>query len=633
MFFNKYFKNRRQGKGLEIEEMTNFGENSPREEMLISEPLDNFGFRFFRFAAILVFAALASRVFYLQVVKGDYYNRIARENRVRAIVIKAPRGIIYDRNGKELVRNVPSFDVIFVPADFPKDSLQKDKEIKAVAEILKMNDQNVAAITNSQDEDSLNPVLVKSNISEEEALVFSEKKSDFEGFQLEKTAVRQYENGAVFSPVIGYTGKINPGELESNSDYLLTDYIGKMGLEESYEKYLRGINGKQKVEVDSAGNIKKNLGTENPINGNDLYLGLDAGLQEKIEESLQNMFSQTETKTAAAVAVNPKNGEVLALVSLPGFDNNLFSQGIKPEDYNMLLNDEEKPMFNRAISGEYPPGSTLKPLVAAAALQEKIISSDTSIDCGGGIRIGSYNFPDWKTHGGSTDVRKAIAESCDVFFYSIGGGWQNIPALGIDRMKKYANLFGLGKVLGIDIPGESSGLMPDKSWKENKIGERWYLGDDYHSAIGQGFDTATPLQLANYIAAIANGGTVYRPHLASYVKKNDGTKENIDPEALNSKFISASNISVVKEGMRQTILSGTAQSLKELPVEVAGKTGTAQFGSENKTHGWFVSFAPYDDPEIAIAVLVEGGGEGHSTAVPVTKEVYDWYFGERNSGE
>ena len=228
-----------------------------------------------------------------------------------------------------------------------------------------------------------------------------------------------------------------------------------------------------------------------------------------------------------------------------------------------------------------------------------------------------------------TDVRKAIAESCDVFFYSVGGGSNGISGIGIDRIKKYANLFGLGKVSGIDIPGEVSGLVPDQSWKQSKLGERWYLGDDYHSAIGQGFDTATPVQLANYIAAIANGGTVYLPQLVSYVKKNDGTEEKIDPQELNKNFILPSNIEVIREGMRQTVVSGTAQSLRDLPVEAAGKTGTAQFGSENKTHGWFVSFAPYNDPEIALAVLVEGGGEGHSTAVPVTKEVYKWYFGER----
>jgi len=627
MALGKYFKKKRQGKGIEIEDVTNFSGGNLQEEMLVSEPIDNWGFLFFRFLAISIFLVLVSRVFYLQIVRGDHYKELAQENRVRYTDIKAPRGLIYDKNGEELVRNIPSFDAIFIPADFPKEAAQRNGEIKNAAKIFGMNDQNLAAIANSQDADSLNPVLVKSNISEEEALIFSEKRNELEGFQLEKTAVRQYENGAQFSAVIGYTGKINSNELKKYPDYRLTDYIGKMGLEGSYEKYLRGLNGKQKAEVDSAGNIKKDLGTDNPVNGNDLHLGIDAGLQKKIHEVLEKKLVETGTKTAAAVAINPKNGEVLALVSLPGFDNNLFSQGISAEDYGKLIGDENKPMFNRAISGEYPPGSVFKPLVAAAALQEKTIAPDTTVDCHGNLNVGSYKFPDWKTHG-LTDVRKAIAESCDIFFYAAGGGSNGIPGMGIDRMKKYANLFGLGEPLGIDIAGEAGGLIPDQSWKQEKIGERWYLGDDYHSAIGQGFDTATVLQLANYIAAIANGGTVYRPHIVSYVKKNDGTEEKINPEILNKNFISPSNISVVKEGMRQTIVSGTAQQLKGLPVDVAGKTGTSQFGSENKTHGWFVSFAPYDDPEIAMAVLVEGGGEGHSTAVPVTKDVLEWYFEE-----
>ncbi len=267
-------------------------------------------------------------------------------------------------------------------------------------------------------------------------------------------------------------------------------------------------------------------------------------------------------------------------------------------------------------------------MVAAAALEEKIISPDTAIDCHGGIRIGSFTFPDWKTHG-VTDVRKAIAESCDVFFYTVGGGWDNVGPLGIDRIKKYADMFGLGKILGVDIPGEASGLIPDQAWKQNRLNERWYVGDDYHSAIGQGFDTATPLQMANLAATIANSGKVFQPHLVRSIKKSDGSEEKIEPKILSQNFINSFNMRVVREGMRQTITSGSARSLGDLPVAVAGKTGTAQFGGENKTHGWFISFAPYDNPTIAMAVLMEGGGEGSSTAVPVTKEVLKWYFGER----
>jgi penicillin-binding protein 2 len=317
------------------------------------------------------------------------------------------------------------------------------------------------------------------------------------------------------------------------------------------------------------------------------------------------------------------------LVNLPSYDNNMFAKGISLDDYKTLITDPDKPMFNRAISGEYPPGSTFKLLVASAALQEGTITPSTTLDCPAAINIGSYRFPDWKTHG-LTDVRKAIAESVDIFFYAIGGGWNGITGIGIDKIKKYADEFGLGRTLGIDIPGEAPGLVPDQAWKQNKLGEHWYVGDDYHCAIGQGFITATPLQIANYTAAVANGGTVYKPHLVTSIKKNDGTEEKIEPETLNRNFISESNLEVVREGMRQTVISGTAQPLKELPVQVAGKTGTAQFGGENKTHGWFTSFAPYDKPQIALAVLVEGGGEGFSTAEPVTKEVYQWYFEDRN---
>ncbi|MDI6778300.1 MAG: penicillin-binding protein 2 [Patescibacteria group bacterium] len=630
MILKNYFNKKRQARSLEIEEVSSMREDGG-EISALRKPIGEKGLLFFHYLALTVIAVLALRVFYLQVMRNDLYSQMAKENRVRYVPIRAPRGIIFDRNGEKLVNNVPSFDVVAVPADLPKDFEEREKEEKELAQMLTMNDQNLKSIVESQDFETLNPILVKENISQEEALVFSEKESRLTGFQLSKAAIREYESGEYFSPVMGYTGKITSEEFKKYPDYLMTDYIGKTGLEVSYEKYLRGENGKQKAEVDSSGKVKKDLGVEPPKNGSDLVLGLDAGLQRKIYGSLKAMTEATGTKTAAAVAIDPRNGEVLALVDVPSFENNLFARGISAEDYKNLISDESKPMFNRAVSGEYPPGSTFKPLVAAAALQEKTVNSTATVNCSGGIHIGSYNFPDWKTHG-VTDIKKAIAESCDVFFYSVGGGWGDISGLGIDRIKKYANLFGLGKATGIDIPGEASGLVPDKTWKENRFGERWYVGDDYHSAIGQGFDTATPLQLANMTATIANGGTVYRPHIVRSIKKPDGSEEKKEPETIAKNFIAPSNMEIVREGMRMAVSSeqGSAKQLAALKVTVAGKTGTAQFGGEGKTHGWFVSFAPYNDPEIAMAVLVEGGGEGHSTAVPVTKEVYEWYFEERN---
>ncbi len=625
--FEKYFRKQRQLRGKEIEEVTQHLEGID-ETQAVGRAMSGDRTKFFRGTVFFVIALLALRIFYLQIVKGSYYGELSRENRIRSIVIKAPRGLIFDRNGKKLVNNVPSFDLIAIPVDVPKDKNEKDKEIEEIAGIFNMNNQNIEVIVGSQDSNSLNPVLIKENVSQDEALIFSEKHARFAGFMLDETSVREYKDGEYFSSAIGYSGKINKTELAEHPDYFMTDYIGKSGIEYGWEKNLRGVNGKQEVEVDSTGNLKNNFGVDPPIAGADLTLGVDMDLQKKLQDSLKTKLEETGTKTAAAVAIDPRNGEILALVNLPSYDNNLFSEGISAEDYQKLISDPDKPMFNRAISGEYPPGSTFKPLVAAAALQEGTINAGTTLDCPAAINIGSYRFPDWKTHG-LTDIRKAIAESVDIFFYAIGGGWGDIPALGIDKIKQYADKFGLGYKLGIDIPGEASGLVPTQKWKQDNIGEKWYLGDDYHCAIGQGFVTSTPLQIANYTAAVANGGTVYKPHLVSSVKKSDGTEEKISPVVLNKNFISAANMQIVREGMRQTVTSGTAQPLKDLPIEVAGKTGTAQFGGENKTHGWFVSFAPYDNPTIAMAVLVEGGGEGFSTAEPVTKDVYQWYFGGR----
>lgn len=626
--FDKYLKKYRQRRGKVIEAITENLEEFD-ETRAVGSAMPGNRMKVFRGAVFLVFALLASRIFYLQIVKGAYYGELSRENRIRAIVVKAPRGLIFDKNGKKLVNNIPSFDLIAIPADMPRDQNVKNQEIGDLADIVNMNVQNLETIIGSQNSNSMNPILIKENISQDEALIFSERKSKLGGFRLDQTAVRQYEDGNYFSSVIGYNGKIDKTELAEHPDYLMTDYIGKTGIEYSWEKSLRGVKGKQEVEVDSAGNVKNNFGEESPVAGSDLTLGIDSDLQKKLQDTLAAKLDETGTKTAAAVAIDPRNGEILAMVNLPSYDNNLFAKGISSEDYQQLMSDPEKPMFNRAISGEYPPGSTFKPLVASAALQEGTISPGTTLDCPPEIDIGSYRFPDWKPHG-LTDVRKAIAESVDIFFYAVGGGWNNITGLGIDKIKQYADKFGLGHTLGIDIPGEAPGLVPDRAWKQNKFGERWFVGDDYHCAIGQGFVTVTPLQLANYTAAIANGGTVYKPHLATSIKKMDGSEEKISPVILNKNFISAANLQVVREGMRQTVTSGTAQPLKDLPVAVAGKTGTAQFGGENKTHGWFVSFAPYDNPTIAMAVLVEGGGEGFSTAEPVTHDVYQWYFGDRN---
>lgn len=617
-------KKRTSQKGLEIEDsiMT----ITQKEKAVIEAPFSKKGLTIIWYFLVVIIFVLGSRVFYLDTVKGSYYAEISRENRIRQIPIKAPRGNILDKFGHILARSVPSIDVVAIPSYLPTDQNETKQMADNMAGILDLDKGNVEMILESADRKSPDPVLIKENVTQDQALILSERVKDLPGITIDKTAIRSYENSEMFAHVLGYDGKITGEELKKNPDYLMTDYIGKTGLEKQYEKELRGVYGARQAEIDSLGNVKKDLGIVNPQAGSDLMLNIDEELQKKIYESLSSALGNTSTKTAAAVAIDPRNGGVLALVSLPSYDNNLFAKGISNDDYKNIVSDKNLPLFNRVVSGEYPPGSTIKPAIASAALSEGTITPSTIIDgLGGMLRIGNFHFGDWKAHGPS-DVRTAIAESNDIFFYSIGGGYGNIEGLGMSRMKKYENLFGFGETTGIDLPGEAKGFIPDENWKQEKIGEKWYIGDSYHSAIGQGFVTATPLQLANYISAIANGGTLYVPEIVNSIKKNNGSVETINSKVIRSNFISKDVISIVREGMRQTVTSGTAQSLKDLPVEIAGKTGTAQFGTENKVHTWFVSFAPYDNPSIAMVVLVEGGNESSSLAVPVTKEVLNWYF-------
>lgn len=625
---NRYVKKERIDKGFEIEDsvMT----ITEKEESIIETPYKRKGLKILFFFSMLFLVFLFGRVFQLNFLQGNYYKDLANGNRIRSIVMKAPRGKIMDKFGKILVNNVPSVDAVIIPNKLPISQEEKEIIAQKIAEILGMEQGNVEMAIETQNQKSPDPVLLKENITEDQALIISEKFKELPGIILENTAIRNYENSTIFSSIIGYDGKITKEELKNNPNYLMTDYIGKTGIEKYYEKDLKGINGARQVEVDSIERVKKELGIKNSIAGNDLTLNIDEGLQKKIYDSISSNLEQTKTKIAAAVAIDPRTGGVLAMVSFPSFDNNLFAGGISNDDYKNIVSNPDLPLFNRVVSGEYPPGSTLKPAIAAAALSEGNINEDTSVNCSGGISLGSWSFGDWKTHGGGINVRKAIAESCDVFFYAVGGGYGNVRGLGMDRMKKYENLFGFGNMTGIDFPGEKSGLIPDEIWKQNVIKEKWYIGDSYHSSIGQGFITATPLQLANYTAAIANGGNLYAPKIVSRIKKNNGEERIISPEIIRKDFISPEVMKVIREGMRQTVDSGTAQSLKDLPVAVAGKTGTAEFGTEKgKTHAWFISFAPYDDPEIAMVVLVEGGGEGHSSAVPITKDVYSWYFGQK----
>lgn len=615
--------------GLEIEDYVLTA--TEKEAARMEKPLDKNWFDILWWSMVFFVCLLGMRVIFLTVIRGPYYQNISKGNSVRSVVIKASRGRIFDRYGVPLVNNVPSIDAVVVPADLPEDEQKIFAVASSLSKILSIDENELREFLKNKKSKSLSPLLLKENITQDQSLIILEKKKDLPGIDIEKTAIREYVDGPIFAHILGYEGKIGQNEIDANPGYLLTDYIGKQGIEKSYEKYLRGVNGADQIEVDSLGNTKRQVGIINPEPGSDLIMSIDAGLQKKIYDSMNVILEKTKTTTASAVAINPKTGEVLAMVNVPSYDNNLFAQKISNSDYNGLVKNPDKPLFNRAIAGEYPPGSTIKPAIAAAALSEGVISPSTMIDgLGGVLRLGSYSFGDWKAHGPS-DVRMAIAQSNDIFFYTIGGGYGNIQGLGMSLMKKWDNLFGFGETTGIDIGGEANGLIPDEQWKQKTIGEKWSIGNSYHASIGQGYVTATPLQLANFTAAIANGGTLFKPHLVSQVKKTNGEIIKISPEVIRSNFVSSDVLNVVREGMRETILSGTAQPLKDMPIEIAGKTGTAQFGiGAKQEHGWFISFAPYNDPKIAMAVLVEGAGEGFTSALPVTKDVYQWYFGGRN---
>ncbi|HOZ36800.1 MAG TPA: penicillin-binding protein 2 [bacterium] len=578
------------------------------------------------FVVLFSWFVLLARLFWLQVFQGQNYATIAEGNRLRFNILPAERGVIYDRFQTPLVTNIPHFSLFFIPGDLPKDP---HDQAAVAAQLSKLNikdETQILSAFSSAALASFKPVLLVDDLTRDQAIALSAYEADLPGIKLTTKPRREYLSGNGLSHVLGYLGEINERELSllADKDYQSGDFIGKNGLELYYEDILRGSQGEEEVEVDAAGKVKKIIAQRAPIGGQDIILNLDLDLQQKIADSLsQAIATAGGSGSGVAIALDPNNGEVLALVSLPDFDNNFFSAGINREAYNKYLSDPQKPLFNRAIAGSYPPGSTFKPVVASAALQEGIINENSTFLSTGGLRIDKWFFPDWKAGGhGRTNVISALANSVNTFFYYIGGGYGDFEGLGVDLIKKYSALFNLGRPTGIDLPGEASGFLPDAEWKLATKNEPWYIGDTYHLAIGQGDILATPLQIALYTAAIANGGTLYKPHL---LKNSAGSESDY---ILKTNFIDPQNISLVRRGLRATVLSGSARSLSLLPVSSAGKTGTAQVGGDAPNHAWFTGFAPYDDPKMVLTVLIENGGEGSTVAVPVFREVIDWYFRE-----
>jgi len=616
---------------------------------------------FFKIVVFILMLLLVSRTAWLQVAKGSHYSLLAEGNRARTENIESKRGIIYDRTGQALVRNTSNFVLSLRPIDLPRDEMERDILLRYVSRII--DDMPVTEISGESGlklvsdgpsfkllKDTLTkvkpysleayqPLFITANIKYEAALRLILERDSLTGVIVETKIRREYpftlnnnensNNLSSLSHILGYTGKISENDLKTfGADYSLTDYVGKTGLEYTWEKELKGIKGFKRFEVDAFGRRKKVINESSPVAGYNLGLSIDLRLQEKAESIAKDWLIKTKTKRAAVVVMDPSNGQILALVSLPSYDNNLFARGISYSDYQAFLEDQNKPLFNRAISGEIPSGSTIKPIIAAAALQEKVITEHTSFLSNGGLRIGQWFFPDWRAGGhGMTNVRKAIAESVNTFFYYIGGGYQDFVGLGVDRLGEYMRLFGMGERSGIDLNGESKGLVPTRERKENLKKEAWYIGDTYHISIGQGDILVSPLQVANFTATIANGGILFKPSLVrALLDEDNNITRLIEPEIIRQGFIDQYNLQVVREGMRQTVTAGSARSLLSLPVSSAGKTGTAQWSSLRDNHAWFTAFAPYENPELVITVLVEEGKEGSEVAVPIAREIMAWYF-------
>jgi penicillin-binding protein 2 len=420
-------------------------------------------------------------------------------------------------------------------------------------------------------------------------------------------------------------------DITKHPDYNRASPIGRAGLESSYDAQLRGIVGINEVEVNAQGRLQRTLSTKPPQVGDTLQLTLDKGLQAEMAAALQDAMQKNGAKQAVGIAMDPNTGGILASVSLPSYDNNQFAKGISAADYKVLSDNPDKPLLNRALDGQYPAGSTIKPFVAAAALQEKTIQPDTRLDTSiGAIKIAQSVFPDWKVHG-ITDVKQAIAESNDIFFYALGGGYDKIPGLGVDRLKKYLSQFGFGSSTSVDYASDSKGLVPDPDWKKRALNEKWFIGDTYHMSIGQGDLLVTPTQLARATSAIANDGTLYTPHLVAGTTPSTGG--DMQPVIYTSQKVTFDPgvLQTVRDGMHQTVAgsTGSARTLQALPFSSAGKTGTAQFGTEQKTHAWYIGYAPFENPQIVVAIIVEGGGEGNAISVPVASRVFSYYMAHK----
>lgn len=627
---------------------------------------------------VVAFVVFTWRLWRLQVVAGEQYAELAKQNRTRLITTDAARGVMYDRSYTALVRNVPRFKVLLIPAYLPKDDAKQEAVLERLHELLDLPLVSDLApspyppfsgtakwgIRDLVEQGSIyapyDPIVLKEDVSRATAFMIEESHLDLPGVLIQVDAIREYLTGPLTAHLLGYMGSISSdwGDQYSEAQgYDVHDLIGLTGLEAAYESELRGQKGQKTIEVDVAGREMRTIGQPlSPQPGQSLVLTLDLDLQKYVQDVLTEAMNKAKSHSAVAIVSKVKTGEVLAMVSLPTFDNNLFARGISAKDFNQLNTDPNHPLFNHAIAGQYPPGSVFKPVPASAALEEKVVNRWTMLECPSGsgvLWLPNEYYPDnpqlaqpfycWTHTGyfghGYQDIVSAIAHSCDIYFYKISGGFPKLlDGLGLNRLTTYAQAFGYGAPTGIDLPAEAAGLIPSIKWKRIMLGERWTTGDTYNMGIGQGELLVTPLQIHNTTATVANGGTFYQPQLVYQILDAGGNLvRDFQPKVVRQVPVSESNLSIVREGMRNAVTRGTAMSLYlNGPLKAAAKTGTAEYcdnpdcrdekGVILTSHAWFTCFAPYDDPEIAVTVFVYGGGEGATTSLPVAQSILNYYF-------
>lgn len=589
-------------------------------------PLEENSLRFIFGVIIFTLLVFGGRLSFLQISNyGDYYS-LATNNMIREIYLPAPRGIITDRNGEALTNNIQSFNIVLSPGDFPRDGERREEVVRLFAQLAGLDYNDAASLVFS----ALKPGArshrkILANVEEGLAVAIKSREADLPGIIIENSYYRQYQDPEIFSHIVGYIGLPTKQELRTREDILTFEEIGKVGAERTFDGQLRGEVGIQKYEISAVGDSAKLVSSLKPKTGQDVALSVDARMQRELFGAMSRRLDEFRVKKGAAVVLDVLSGEILALLSFPAYDNNLFVSSGLPSDgpeVSSVLISSDQPLFNRALSGKYAPGSTIKPLVAVGALEEEIISPDKNILVQESIKVPNkynpaivYVFKDWKAHGW-TDMRKAIAVSSNVYFYTIGGGYGDIAGLGVERLRYYFSQFGLGIKTGVELSEEASGFIPSGEWK-NSPGRLWLIGDTYNMSIGQGDLLVTPLQMARAVAIIANGGKTIRPTI---IKQDGGGVSE------GGSLFREENLNIIREGMRGAVTYGSARLLNTLPGKAAGKTGTAQVGGAQADNAWFVGFAPYDDPEIAFAVVIEGGGEGSSTAVPVAFDLLNWYF-------